>query len=291
LLFALRTDGSNGMHLLKQQSRKPVYGQMKASARTERPFRDFSAKEIRDAGREAYERRDVAELHDAISELDTFRSTGEACEVSEELTELLDSLEPRSGERHEPAAQTCRKCGQSIHGQDIFYCETCSAVLLERIERDATRIADAAVALYVGRTAFPERRLLEHLFDSRRDRLSILHWADSLEEAEVFERSIFKLVGNTGKTDQDEPRMRGRFSRGHHAIYISWNSRSAPVGAEQRLEPFVTTLPGQRRWPVPTSTFQVDHLWSPLDTYQAKEVLNRFDDRETRYLERRRAHK
>ena len=187
-LVGLRTDGLSDIHVFKQRSVEPLCGSMGARANTDWPFRDLKAREIRDAGRKAFERRDVVQLREAISELDTFRSTGEARQVSEELSELLDRLEPQSEERCEGEAQICRACGESSHCGGIFYCGTCLPVLLQRIERDVTHItAASAVKPYVGRTAFPERRLLQHLCKKGRDRLSILHWADSLEEAEAFE--------------------------------------------------------------------------------------------------------
>jgi hypothetical protein len=243
-----------------------------------------------DAGREAYERADVAQLREAISELDTFRSTAEACRVSEELTDLLDTLEPHSGERYEHEGQTCRTCAKATHDREVFYCGTCSPTLWGRIEKEVGQIiAATARKPYVGRTAFPERRLLQHLVERQRDRLSILHWADSLEEAETFERGIFELVRQGAETDQKEPRMQGKFSRGHHAIYVSWNSGSSSTAREQRSEFLVTTLPGQRNWPVSASTFEAKHLISPLHPYQAKRVLDLFDAREADYLEKRRA--
>jgi ribosomal protein L37E len=243
--------------------------------------------ELLGAGREAYERRDVPGLRDAIAELVTFRSTAEARQVGLELGELLDALEPRSGERNQHEDQACRRCGMSIHQLDPFYCGTCSPALWKRIEKEATYIAKAAAPnFHVGRTALPARRLLEHLFESQRDTLSILHWADSLEEAEHFEPRIYSIVRRYAKTHQKEPRMGGDFSRSHHAIYVSWNA-STPGEGEQRVGSRVTTLPGQRCWPVPASSFEVYHLRSLLSPEEAERVLIRFKGRENAYLDQR----
>lgn len=273
---------------LKGPAGQPVHAEMSTTS-TARPFRELSASQILEAGREAYRHGDVDRLSEAISELETHRSTGKADRVSEELAELLDALEPQSGERCDrDGGETCRDCAASLHYTDRFYCATCSPPIWDRIARNVARIEKMATDPYVGRTVFPERRILQHLIENGRDRLSVLHWADSLEEAELFEKDIFKLVQNN--SSQAAPRTGGGFSRGHQAIYLSWRlNGGSPQGAPPCDELLIETLPGRRLWPVPASRFQVAHLRSPLQTYQAERALERHEDREQAYLARRKA--
>jgi len=251
-----------------------------------RPFRALSAAELRNLGRGAYERRDTAQLRQVISELETFRSTGEAYRVSEELTQLQRDLDPGSTERSRGEDQDCRNCGTPVHGVDVFYCRTCWPPLWDRIERDLTRIIEVSASTpYVGRTAFPERRLLQHLSESGRERLSIVHWADSLEEAEDFEQRISQRV----RPRSDDGGRSGRFSRGHHAVYLSWRQLRSPSCGQLDANVEVRELPGLRCWPTPAPQFHTVHLISHLDGRRAESILERFADREADFLQWRRA--
>lgn len=120
------------------------------------------------------------------------------------------------------------------------------------------------------------------MLGARTNRLFIVHWADSLEEAEAFEKSVSKLVhGNGGESPY------GRFSRGHHAVYLSWNEAS-PVKRPFRIDVEVTSLPGLRCWPTAASHFRMLHLMSPLPSREAENILVRFAEREAQFLKWRR---
>jgi hypothetical protein len=260
----------------------------------ERPFFARSIDTLRAIGCEAYEERNVPRLRAALAELSGFRTTGEARRLLEQFRPLLSELEVGPNVLDEPE-RTCGNvtCSRVTRGWDDFYCQSCSSELWLRIHVDLAAIEHAADeqpgALYLGRTALPERRLLEHLQDGR-DRLSILHWANSLEEAEQFERNAFDLVRNSAKVEQNEPRRNGRFSRGHHAIYASWRlhtHRSADL--ELAGASVVRTLAGRRCWPAPVPSFRTEHLSSPLNERDAAQVLGRFDAKEADYLDWRRS--
>ncbi|HEU4578246.1 MAG TPA: GIY-YIG nuclease family protein [Polyangiaceae bacterium] len=254
---------------------------------TSRPFRDDNAHEILDAGRKAYRRQDERVLLAAIAELDEFRNTREAERVREELNELLERLAPRTQRRHRKI-QYCHECSRQFHGADAFYCESCGPKLRARLERDVGQLRSmAADGVYVGRTAFPERRLLEHLRKDHRDRLSILHWAASLEEAEAFERQIHDFVKDLSR--QEQPRAGGRFSRCHHAIYLSWTPSSTFPAGQLFHHALVTELLGARQWPAPPSRFEAVHLWCPISPEDADDLLDDLDEREREYLDERRA--
>jgi hypothetical protein len=223
----------------------------------------------------------------AIAELDEFRSTRDADRVRTELQELLDRLEPGS-ERRRAEVDHCRECSRSFHGERVYYCESCRPPLWGRIERDVRELGGrAAQGVYVGRTAYPERRLLEHLQKDGRDRLSILHWAASLEEAEDFERWILGLVKDL--SNQGQPRAGGRFARCHHAIYLSWTPRTTFPANQLVHHALVTELMGARQWPAPPSRFETVHLWCPVSSDQTDCILDGLAEREREFLDERRA--
>jgi hypothetical protein len=198
----------------------------------------------------------------------------------------VERLEPGSGRRR-AEGRYCRECSGRFEGTDnCFYCESCEPKLRGRLERDVGEIrGKAAKGVYVGRTAFPERRLLEHLQKDRRERLSILHWAGSLEEAEAFEIKIHDLVKDL--SHQEQPRAGGRFSRCHHAVYLSWSPRSTSSADHLAHQALVTDLLGARQWPAPPSRFEAVHLWCPISPGEADEILLDLDEREREHLDGR----
>jgi len=248
-----------------------------------RPFRNYDAKQLLEAGRKAYRQQDRPVLLAAIYELDEYRNTREADRVSDELHELLNRLAPASGQRRGGIGY-CQECSRTFEQADGFYCEGCWATRWARIERDAREIrGSAAQGVYVGRSAYPERRLLEHLMKDKRDRLSILHWASSLEEAEAFEIKIHKIVEDI--SDQTQPRAGGRFARCHHAIYISWTARSGFPADQLVHHTLVTELMTARQWPAPPSRFETAHLWCPMTSDDAENILADLAEREQDYLD------
>ena len=246
----------------------------------ERPFRDSDAREIEAAGREAYERRDLGRLREAVSELSLFRSSASAADVLERLKPLLTELESRAdGRRLQGRHHGHRKTEQRA----AFQRGPCSPAVMARIDAELAAIDDIAHEIYVGRTAFPERRLLRHLDSDGRAWLSILHWTDSLEDAETMEEWVFERVRHSPKIAQQQLRRGGKFSRSFHAIYVSWTPdalRKEPDGPQFRVE----ELPGDRRWPSRGAEFSVEHLHSASSRAQAAAALRRFEEREGRYL-------
>jgi hypothetical protein len=251
----------------------------------ERPFRDSDAREIEAAGREAYERRDLGMLREAVSELSLFRSSASAADVLERLKPLLTDLESRA----DGGVMQGRHHGhRKTEERAEFHRGPCSPGVMARIDAELAAIHDIAHEIYVGRTAFPERRLLQHLDSDGRDWLSILHWADSLEDAETMEQWVLERVRNSPKLAQQQLRRGGKFSRSFHAIYVSWTRdvlRQEPDGPQFR----VAELPGDRRWPSRAAEFGVEHLRSASSRAQAAAALRRFEERESRYLDERRA--
>lgn len=219
----------------------------------------------------------------AILELDEFRTSREAERVSEELHDLLNQLAPGSSRRRSGTGY-CHECSRQFVQDAGFYCDDCMFKLWARIERDLTELRGwAASGVYVGRSAYPERRLLQHLQKDGRERLSILHWASSLEEAETFETEIHRIVRDI--SDQHQPRTGGRFSRCHHAIYVSWTASYAFPASQLGHHAVSRNLMGARQWPAPPSRFETVHLLCAMSPDEARRSLAALDEREQEYLD------
>ena len=101
---------------------------------------------------------------------------------------------------------------------------------------------------YIGRSNFPERRLLEHMAESKRNKLLSVYWANSKEEAKAAEEALIKKYGNRLKLENKAPDARGRWGLPPHAVYISWvwsagNAQETPI---QRLTAkLVNELPAE----------------------------------------------
>lgn len=60
-------------------------------------------------------------------------------------------------------------------------------------------VLGVASKLYLGRTDFPERRLLEHFVSSKRDFLLVLHWTANWAEAKEFEEGLIRAFKQDSK--------------------------------------------------------------------------------------------
>lgn len=88
----------------------------------------------------------------------------------------------------------CKTCRRSIR-RDHFYCSHCWTGLVEGLCSRVDRISRAASEIYIGRTCDPEARREEHFEESRRPRLTVLHWSDDIDEICVLEEARARRWG------------------------------------------------------------------------------------------------
>ena len=109
------------------------------------------------------------------------------------------------------------------------YCAAHWSSLTDHLQSLVHYLGAGAASIYVGRTNYPERRLLQHLANADRghDRLAVLHWAGTPAEAEEIEKFVicvvkkrFKLKGMNESDDSD-----GRWSGPWNAVYASWREK------------------------------------------------------------------
>lgn len=86
-------------------------------------------------------------------------------------------------------------------------------------------VLGVASELYLGRTDFPERRLLEHFVSSKRDFLLVLHWTANWAEAKEFEEGLihaFKQESKYLRIKNESLGSEGRYGSPWNAVYISF---------------------------------------------------------------------
>ena len=121
---------------------------------------------------------------------------------------------------------------------------------------------------YIGRSNFPERRLLEHMAESRRNKLLSVYWADSKAEAKAAEEALIKKYGSRLKLENKASDARGRWGLPPHAVYVSWvwstgNAQVTPIRRlTAKLVNELPAEPGRSRY-----------LRTELSAWEAEQVL------------------
>lgn len=156
-------------------------------------------------------------------------------------------------------------CGERVGPLSRTYCEGHWKEVIEHLVAATEYIGDGAASLYIGRTNYPERRLLEHVVERGHDRLAVLHWSAHRDEIREVEEALIAYVKRkfpkkgTNMGDQSSGRKSGPW----YAIYISWREKT-------------------RTEPVPVRWIKVDHLegcpiapmaaWLPFPVFMRTEL-------------------
>lgn len=149
-----------------------------------------------------------------------------------------------------------------VHGQEI------AETMARRVE-DAL---DVASTLYLGRTGFPERRLLEHQAAHGRDHLVVIHWAASWPEAEHFEELIIDRFRKFTRLQNIDDASSGRHGSPWNALYLSFALKQSVARLPAALD--VSDLHWRHRlWPNPQTPAPPVLIRTPLTKAAAAEVL------------------
>jgi hypothetical protein len=85
-----------------------------------------------------------------------------------------------------------------------------------------TEIVGLAKRCYVGRTNFPERRLLQHMAGEGRNKLFSLCWTMRAGDAAGLEELLIDRVKHLARVENIADDSRGAWGSPPHAIYVSW---------------------------------------------------------------------
>lgn len=127
--------------------------------------------------------------------------------------------------------------------------------LVGTTRKRAARAYSDASEFYIGRTNFPEVRLLEHFVDTdgARRRMAILHWSACWSEIMLLEErliSSFGIDSSRLKGANKDPKSSGTLSGSWNCVYGVWAPRARDLKIKSSAFREVTSLDAsQREWP------------------------------------------
>jgi hypothetical protein len=129
----------------------------------------------------------------------------------------------------------CRAQDLDLLGEDAVervHCNACLAAIVAALARRIDEIDPLARQLYIGRTNYPERRLLEHYREGR-DHLAVLHWSPSWRECAQIEEQLIAEFRARGKVklENEAEDSSGKWSGPWNCIYLSWEANKKSAGA------------------------------------------------------------
>lgn len=132
-----------------------------------------------------------------------------------------------------------------------------------------------ARTVYVGRSNYPERRLLEHWSLRQRPRLCVLTWTSEWAEAAFLERWLIRRIQRLPKGSNADTASSGRWEGAWNCVYLSWEQKTGedasllPSSSVVRgLDDGARLAPIREPWPG-----RAVHLVAGLPTDEAAEVV------------------
>lgn len=95
------------------------------------------------------------------------------------------------------------------------------------------RIYPDAQAVYVGRTNYPELRLLELREQKGSTRMAVLHWASCRHEAAVVESHLIEACMGRAKVTNASAKSSGGWFGHWNCIYLVWHPRRGASESER----------------------------------------------------------
>lgn len=162
---------------------------------------------------------------------------------------------------YQPTNRTCRVpacagapmqlvCASPDRQQVCVYCDAHWKTVVATLERTITVIARTAKELYIGRSCYPERRLLQHRETKGLACLAVLHWASDWTEIASLEEAMIEHGSRwVGKGLNQSENSDGRYSGAWNALYVAWNRKRG--GKRQPGSRLIESLEySDRMWPV-----------------------------------------
>lgn len=121
----------------------------------------------------------------------------------------------------------CRapNCATPI-SSDHFYCRRDHDALLDGLLRTTERAYKEGALFYVGRTHFPEQRLLQQRVERNLTHLAVLHWAGDQEETAWLEERLMREYHQTPKSRNRSLVSEGYWAGMWNAVYVAWRPKA-----------------------------------------------------------------
>ena len=174
------------------------------------------------------------------------------------------------------------------------YCYSCFSKIKQHFTSAMDEIYPEAKEIYIGRTNYPEKRLLEHFIRSDRNHLSVIHWASSMQEIADIEEYFIKECQSRLKAANKDPLSDGKIYGEYNCLYISWSEKSKSKWDSEQYEIPIIKIDGSwqlddgfRIFPEMPGEFETIHLIAPYSKSTALEARENIDSNRAKFWEKR----
>ena len=180
-------------------------------------------------------------------------------------------------------SRACRApegCNASVGASD-FYCRRDFRQLEAGLLGTLDEIYREAADVYIGRTHYPEQRLLYHRRDHDRDHLAVLHWAGDRAEIAHLEVHLIKAAAGRLKGKNVSDTSDGKWAGHWNCLYVAWTwkARAKPLAGARFTDVSSLDL-GRRLLPErPKLVKAPDYLRTRLSADGAARLLARVPSR------------
>jgi len=138
-----------------------------------------------------------------------------------------------------------------------------------RINAWLADIGQRSKRMYIGRTNFPERRLLQHRRDKGLNKLFALHWAKTAAAIAKVEEELIQRHAHLERLENAAMDSRGGWGDGQQGVYIAWVwKQNFGTHDVLGLTPVEWTV-------LPSSPGRSRYLYCPLSPEEAALALSR----------------
>ena len=171
----------------------------------------------------------------------------------------------------------CRhpECYKVIGPKGWYYCREHESDLDTHLLHVVTPIVKASKTFYIGRTSYPERRLLEHLNKYELDQMVILHWAGDWDESDTLEEWLIEEFKRFSRCLNDSDCSHGKHSSPWNCVYIAYTLKSSDALCQKPN--LITDLDtGKRQWPIKGCPMKPVYLKANVGTAEASKILDAY---------------
>ncbi len=162
-----------------------------------------------------------------------------------------------------------------------MYCATHHQDLMQHLSRRIEEVRKRARVAYLGRSHFPEQRLIEHRASEKMlTRLTVLHWAADWDEIEYLETWAIKNHPKRRKGLNKSRNSKGGLFGPWNCLYLAWTPKKGEKRRSLRESRLVTRLDWSRRlWPDSTFTMEPVQLATELSCEDAETLRAEWETR------------
>jgi hypothetical protein len=171
----------------------------------------------------------------------------------------------------------CRhpKCEKMVGPRGWFYCSDHEDAFNDHVFTIADPLAKSSSEFYVGRSSYPERRLLEHLVRFELDRMVILHWAADRRECDTLEEWLIRELEHHSKARNESAISYGRHTSPWNCVYIAFALKKGKMLPGDFI-PVRDLQVKNRQWPIRGFPISPVYLHADVTSSRASSILETY---------------